>query len=178
MTDVQPTSKELMLNGLDNRPNTILASIDEGGDLCIELAENGAFFIYVPGSQLKKLHDWLGESVATRTGTDKSRVAPSAEVGADPQPSHEPCPECAENEQEAREANARTDKVAEAIRNSMPQVIRGVVEQFGQYIVHGTPGHYGWLPEDHDLQHNCDAMACGQDHALARFPIERASQPP
>jgi hypothetical protein len=91
---------------------------------------------------------------------------------------HEPCPDCTENENEAREANVRTDKVAKAIRDSMPQVIRGVVEQFGQYIVHGTPGHYGWLPEDHAMQHNCDAMACGQDHALARFPIERAAQPP
>jgi hypothetical protein len=72
------------------------------------------------------------------------------------QPSHEPC----------------------ALRDSQPQIIRGVVEQFGQYIVHGTPGHYGWLPEDHELQHNCDAMACGQDHALARFQIERATPPP
>jgi hypothetical protein len=62
--------------------------------------------------------------------------------------------------------------------DSQPQIIRGVVEQFGQYIVHGTPGHYGWLPEDHELQHNCDAMACGQDHALARFQIERATPPP
>jgi hypothetical protein len=65
-----------------------------------------------------------------------------------------------------------------ALRDSQPQIIRGVVEQFGQYIVHGTPGHYGWLPEDHELQHNCDAMACGQDHALARFPIERATPLP
>jgi hypothetical protein len=59
----QPTSKELMLNGLDNRPNTILASINEGGDLCIELAENGAFFIYVPKSQLPKFRDWLNQVI-------------------------------------------------------------------------------------------------------------------
>jgi hypothetical protein len=93
----------------------------------------------------------VDDTVATRTGTTKSRVAPSAEV-ADPTP--QPCVD------------------------SQPQIIQGVAEQFGQYIVYGVPGRYGWLPEDHERQHNCDAMACGQDHALARFPIpERAAQP-
>jgi hypothetical protein len=56
-------TKELMLCGLDGRPNTFMASIDEGGDLCLELAENGAFFIYVPKSQLPVLRDWLMKNV-------------------------------------------------------------------------------------------------------------------
>lgn len=65
-----------------------------------------------------------------------------------------------------------------ASRESEPQIVRGVAEQIGHYIVYGTPGVWGWLPEDHEAQHNCDAMGCGQDHALARFPITRTTEPP
>jgi hypothetical protein len=60
---------------------------------------------------------------------------------------------------------------AALMRDFQAPVIQSVWQEMGRAIVLGIPGHYPWLPEDHDLQHNCDAMGCGQCHVLARLPL-------
>ena len=53
---------------------------------------------------------------------------------------------------------------------TQPAVIQQVWMENGTAIVLGIPAHFGELPEDHEWQHNCDAMGCGQCHVLARIP--------
>ena len=44
-----------------------------------------------------------------------------------------------------------------------------------QVVVCGIPTHYGTtedhIPCDDPRRHNCDAMGCGRDHVIYRFPL-------
>lgn len=40
----------------------------------------------------------------------------------------------------------------------------------GEIVITGSPTQDDQLPEE--KRHNCDAMGCGQEHVLYRFPRE------
>lgn len=54
---------------------------------------------------------------------------------------------------------------------SMNGTARGrAYETEREWIVCGTPDEHEGLDENDPRHHNCDAMGCGQDHVLARWP--------
>lgn len=59
-----------------------------------------------------------------------------------------------------------------------PMVIAGVAIKGDRSVVVGVPAHYHHLPEDHELQHNCDEMGCTSvEHVLWRGSYQDESEP-
>lgn len=52
-----------------------------------------------------------------------------------------------------------------------PEIIGLAYDVGDEIVVCGTPIEFNEdLPEDDPRYHNCDAMGCGQEHVLYRFP--------
>lgn len=55
---------------------------------------------------------------------------------------------------------------------SEPQTAKSTIEELAAYVYRTATqivitGH----PDEEDEQHNCDAMGCGYEHVLYRFPL-------